>query len=354
MRRATLSRWMMSAALIPLLTAAWGQEASRPKGIPRNALYLPVTSKTVAWGYYWSESKPVMHMRAGETIVVDTLITSSPTGLGRGGVPPEKIEPELKEVYANYPAEAKGPGGHILTGPIYVDGAEPGDTLAVHIEKIDGRIDYAYNGLSGFLREDFQGVRHMRIIPLDWKTMTAHFAPGIDVPMHPFFGSIGVAPPPDVGRHSSVPPDMMGGNMDNKDLVAGTTIYFPVFVPGALLEVGDGHAGQGDGEVDQTAMETSLRGTFRVEVIKGTGQKYPRAETPTQFISMGFDPDLTKATKLAIEQMIDFLSSTKGMSKADAYQLISVAGDVHDTELVDQSLGVHVLVPKAIFRATDH
>ncbi|MGH9481525.1 MAG: acetamidase/formamidase family protein, partial [Terriglobales bacterium] len=152
------------------------------------------------------------------------------------------------------------------------------------------------------------------------------------------------------GKHSSVPPDLMGGNMDNKDLVAGSTVFFPVFVPGALFYAGDGHAGQGDGEIDITALETSLRGTFRFELIKHTQQQWPRAETPTQYISMGFNKDLVAATKQATEEMINFLAATKGMTKEDAYMLCSVAGNVHITELVDQNVGVHVLVPKAIFR----
>lgn len=312
--------------------------------------HLTASSKTVTWGHYCACDAPVLTVKPGATVVVDTLLTNSPTGLARNGVADDQIEPALKEVYANVPREARGPGGHILTGPIAIEGAEPGDTLAVHIEKITGRINYAYNSFgpkSGFL--EMPNQRKSRIIPLDWKTMIAHFAPGIDIPMHPFFGSIGVAPPAEVGKHSSTNPDLMGGNMDNKDLVAGTTVYFPVFAPGALFYAGDGHAGQGDGEVDITAIETSLEGTFRFELIKHTGQKWPRAETPTEYISMGFNPDLKAATTQAIQEMIDFLVATKGMTAADAYMLISVAGNVHDSELVDQSMGVHVLLPKALF-----
>lgn len=315
--------------------------------------HLVASSKTVAWGHYWAGDKPVLTIEPGQTVVVDTVLTNSPTGLARAGVADAQIEPDLKEIYANVPRDQRGPGGHILTGPIAIQGAEPGDTLAVHIVKIEGRIPYAYNSFgprSGFLPEFFPGEHQTKIIPLDWKHMVAHFAPGIDLPMHPFFGSMGVAPPAADGKHSSVPPDLMGGNMDNKDLVAGSTVYFPVFVPGALFYAGDGHAGQGDGEIDITAMETSLRGTFRFEVIKNTQQQWPRAETPTQYISMGFNKDLVAATKQATEEMINFLAATKGMTKEDAYMLCSVAGNVHITELVDQNVGVHVLVPKAIFR----
>ncbi|MGH9393747.1 MAG: acetamidase/formamidase family protein, partial [Terriglobales bacterium] len=180
-------------------------------------VHLAVSSKTVAWGHYWAGDKPVLTVQPGATVVVDTLLTNSPAGLARNGVADNQIEPELKEVYANVPREARGPGGHILTGPIAIAGAEPGDTLAVHIEKIEGRINYAYNSFSarsGFL--EMPGERKSRIIALDWTTMLAHFAPGIDIPMHPFFGSMGVAPPLEQGKHSSTPPDLMGGNMDNK------------------------------------------------------------------------------------------------------------------------------------------
>ncbi len=335
----------MRSALWVLLAATSLLAAQAP-------LHVRVSAKTVTWGHYCACDKPVLKIKPGQTVIMDTLLTNSPMGLSRAGVPQNQIQATLKEVYADVPRSDRGPGGHILTGPIYIEGAEPGDTLAVHIVRIQGMIPYAYNAFgprSGFLPQYFPGEHKMRIIPLDWKTMIAHFAPGVDIPMHPFFGSMGVAPPAAMGKHSSVPPDLMGGNMDNKDLVAGSTVYFPVFTPGALFYAGDGHAGQGDGEIDITAMETSLRGTFQFDLIKHTGQTWPRAETPTQYISMGFNKNLTAAATQATEQMIDFLAATKHMSKEDAYMLCSVAGNVHVTELVDQNVGVHVLVPKAIF-----
>ena len=175
------------------------------------------------------------------------------------------------------------------------------------------------------------------------------FAPGVTLPLHPFFGSMGVAPPPALGRYDSTPPTMIGGNMDNKELVEGTTLYLPVFNKGALFEIGDGHAGQGNGEVDVTALETSLVGTLEFHLIKGTGQAYPRAETPTHYIAMGFDDDLSIAAHKAVREMVDFLAATKGLSRDDAYMLVSVAGDVDVTEVVDRNKGVHVMMPKAIF-----
>jgi acetamidase/formamidase len=179
--------------------------------------------------------------------------------------------------------------------------------------------------------------------------MTASFGPGITIPLHPFFGSMGVAPPVEMGRWDSAPPTIIGGNMDNKELVEGTVLFLPVFVKGALFEVGDGHAGQGNGEVDVTAMETSLTGTFQFVLHKGEHLPYPRAETPTHFIAMGFDDDLAVATQKAVRNMVAFLAAHKGISRDDAYMLVSVAGDVDITELVDRNKGVHVMMPKGIF-----
>jgi acetamidase/formamidase len=311
---------------------------------------LEATPKTIAYGYYWSEAAPVLRIASGDVIDVDTLLTNSPMGLSRAGVPDEKIQASLKAIVAEVTGDRRGPGGHILTGPVFIEGAAPGDALQVDILSIDLAIDYGYNGCSGFLRENCEQGKGIRIIALDKRAMTATFAPGIVIPLHPFFGSLGVAPAPDIGRVSSTPPGTHAGNLDNKDLVAGTTLYIPVFVPGALFEIGDGHAAQGDGEVDQTAIETSLRGKVRLTVRKGMKLAWPRAETPTHYMSMAADRDLTVATKTAIQEMIDFLTAAKGLTKHDAYQLTSVAGDVAITQLVDQTLGVHVKMPKSIFK----
>src|SRR5947208_4097969 len=158
--------------------------------------------------------------------------------------------------------------------------------------------------------------------------MTPEYAPGIVIPLLPFFGSMGVAPAPELGRVSSNPPGRHAGNLDNRELVAGTILFIPVFVPGALFEIGDGHAAQGDGEVDQTAIETSLRGRVQLTVKKRMALTWPRAETATDFISMAADPDLKVATATAIQEMVDFLATTRGLSKHEAYQLVSIAGNV--------------------------
>ena len=313
---------------------------------------LEATPATIAYGWYDAAGAPVLRIASGDIIDVDTLLTNTPAGLARAGVPADQIQASLKAIVEQTPREKRGPGGHILTGPVFVEGAEPGDALEVKVLSIDLAIPYGYNGCSGFLREncDPNGPNRTRIIPLDAKTMTAAFAPGIVVPLRPFFGSMGVAPPPEAGRISSNPPWIHAGNLDNRALVAGTTLFIPVHAPGALFEVGDGHAAQGDGEVDQTGIETSLRGKLQLTVRKGMKLAWPRAETATDYISMGTDEDLTKATKIAIQEMIDFLVAEKKMDKMTAYQLTSIAGNVAITQLVDGKVGVHVKMPKDIFK----
>ena len=335
-----------AVALAAVLLA--GAAQAQPTG---RTFTLEVTPQTVAWGNYDAAAKPVLTIHSGDTVVIHTLLTNNPTGLERNGVPPEQVEASLRDVYANVPASARGPGGHILTGPIEIEGAEPGDTLEIRILKIDLAIPYAYNGFrfgAGILTDDFPYAR-TKIIPLDRQRMVANFAPGVTIPLRPFFGSMGVAPPPSFGRYDSTPPTVIGGNMDNKELVAGTTLYLPVFNKGALFEVGDGHAGQGNGEVDVTAMETSLIGTLQFVLHKGEKLNYPRAETPTHYIAMGFDDDLSIAAHKAVREMVDFLVAKKGLSRDDAYMLVSVAGDADITEVVDRNKGVHVMMPKAIF-----
>ncbi len=314
---------------------------------------LEVKPTTVAWGNYDATRTPVLRIKSGDTVIVHTLLTNNPAGLERNGVKPEDVQASLREVYANVPQSERGPGGHILTGPIYIEGAEPGDTLEIRIKKIDLAIPYAYNGFRygvGLLTDDFPYAR-TKIVPLDRKRMVGLFGPGIEVPLHPFFGSMGVAPPKDFGRYDSTPPTIHGGNMDNKDLVAGSTLYLPVYNPGALFQAGDGHAAQGNGEVDVTALETSLVGTFEFVLHKASEMTttYPRAETPTHYIAMGFDDNLSAATTKAVRNMVAFLVETKHMTRDDAYMLASVAGDLAITEIVDRNKAVHMSMPKAAF-----
>ena len=311
---------------------------------------LSASPATVAWGYYWAKAKPVLTVHSGDTVRIQTLSTCGPNErLEKEGVAAADIPSYNADIYRE--VKDKGPGGHILTGPVAIAEAEPGDVLEVQILKIDIDTPFACNGFGpgrGFLPNDYP-YGHTKIIPLDRERMIGKFAPGIEIPLHPFFGSMGVAPPEGAGRIDSAPPWMHAGNMDNKELVAGTTLYIPVHAAGGLFEVGDGHAGQGNGEVDITAMETFLTGTFRFLVHKDRHLLWPRAETPTHYISMGFSPDLKEATTLAVRDMINFLVEEKHLSRDEAYMLTSVAVDVDITQLVDGNVGVHAMCPKNIF-----
>ena len=264
---------------------------------------------------------------------------------------PDQIAAELKAIYAE--VKDKGPGPHVLTGPIFVEGAEAGDTLEVRILKVKVGAPYAYNSFSprnGVLAGDDFAKGALKIIPFDMERNVAKFARNIEIPLRPFFGSMGVAPPEAAGRINSAPPGIHAGNLDNKDLVEGTKLFIPVHVAGALFEAGDGHAGQGNGEVDVTALETGLEGTFLFVVRKDMHLKWPRAETPTHFIAMGLNPDLTEALKTAVRESIDFLVTEKHLSREDAYMLSSVAVDFNVTQAVDGTKGVHAMIPKSIFK----
>jgi acetamidase/formamidase len=241
--------------------------------------------------------------------------------------------------------------GNALTGPIYVEGAEPGDMLEVRILGFEFLHPFGWTGFApdrGTLPDEFPYAR-FRLIRFNQQSGTAEFRPGITLKLAPFWGTIGVAPPLASGPVPSGVPGPMGGNFDNKELVAGSTLYLPVHVSGGLLSMRDGHALQGDGEVSVSAVETSLRGTIQVFVRKGKWIRWPRAETPTHFISMGLHPDLDEAARIAVREMIDFLVQEKGLSRDDAYMLCSLAGDLRVTQIVDGTKGIHAMLPKSIF-----
>jgi len=304
----------------------------------------------VVWGYYAADTPPALRVRSGDTVEIDTVITYCPARLEAAGVPSDQIEPALRAIYKE--VTDKGPGGHILTGPVYVEDAEPGDVLEVRIRSIRLALPYAYNGFrpgAGFLPDEFPYAR-IKIIPLDFERMTAQFSDRIEIPLRPFFGSMGVAPPEAAGRISSAPPWFHAGNLDNKEFVAGTTLFVPVHARGALFQAGDGHAGQGNGEVDITALETSLVGTFQFVVRKDLHLRWPRGETPTHYVTMGLHEDLREAARLAVLEMIDFLVTEKHLTRDDAYMLASVAADLSITQLVDGNKGVHAIIAKSIFR----
>jgi acetamidase/formamidase len=303
---------------------------------------------TVVLGGYDARVKPALTIKSGDIVEIETAYDVA--GLRQWGVKEEWIRPESREMHLDQVKE-RGPGPHMLVGPVYVVGAEPGDVLEVRIQAIDLLDPFAVNVFwpdHGTLAADFP-FEYVKLVPLDLEMKIARFAPGIDVPLHPFFGSMGVAPPRSVGRVNSRPPGVFGGNMDNKDLVAGTTLYLPVLVPGALFQAGDTHAAQGHGEMDGTALETSLRGTFQLVVRKDLHWRWPHAETPTAFITMGFSQDLDEAAMMASREMVAFLAERYKLRPEDAYVLASGAVDLHVTQNVDGVKGVHASVSKSLF-----
>ena len=305
-----------------------------------------VTPSTVQWGYFAAEAKPVLTVKPGELVTIDTIV-GIPDMLEELGAAADDPIREMKEMYAK--VKDRGPGPHFLTGPVAIEGAIPGDVLEIEIVEVRLRSPYGWMMIepgSGALPEDFPYLRK-KLIPLDRDKMLAEFAPGIRIPVRPFFGNLGLAPP--MGRLNSAPPAFNAGNLDNKWLVAGTRLMIPVQVPGGLFSVGDGHAAQGNGEVCVTAIETNLTGVFRFQVHKDMKLRWPRAETPTHIITMGLHESLDEAARRATKEMIDYLTMERWLSRDDAYMLTSAAVDLHVTQVVDGVKGVHAMLPKAIF-----
>ena len=303
--------------------------------------YLNPTPQTVHWGHFNASIPAVLQVESGDEVVIDTF-----SGGMSEVADPSLFRPEHRLIVDTVP-QIMGP--HILTGPVRVKGAEPGDTLEVRILDIELTTDWGWNiirPLKGALPEDFPNLSR-RVIPIDRQTNVARLPWGVDVPLRPFFGIIGVAPPPAYGLVSSVEPREYGGNIDNKEFIPGTSLFLPVFVPGANLSVGDGHAVQGDGEVCLTALETCLKGRFQVIVHKQS-LNFPRAITPTHYISMGMDVDLDYAAKQALRNMIKWLTEIKPWTAEEAYVFCSLACDLHVTQLVDGNKGIHAMVSRSV------
>jgi acetamidase/formamidase len=305
---------------------------------------LDASPKTCHWGYLDAALKPVLSVQSDDTVTVHCLSGGHPELPGA----PYTVLPEHREVIDNIVHKF---GPHILTGPIEIAGAEPGDVLEVKIEAIQLRQDWGWNQmwpLKGSLPEDFPQHRLLHL-PIDRNAMTTRMPWGTVVPLRPFFGILAVAPKPVYGTVSSVEPREFGGNMDNKEFVPGTSLLLPVWTKGALFSAGDGHAVQGDGEVNLTALETALTGTFKFALHKKRGLRYPRALTPTHYITMGMDPDLDDAAKMALRDMIKVLGELHGLAPVDAYAFCSLACDLHVTQLVDGNKGVHAMVARSLF-----
>ncbi len=302
---------------------------------------LDPSPATVHWGYLDAKILPRLTVESGDTVVIDTVSG----GLGDVG-DTSIMRPHHRAICEQL---KPSPGPHILTGPVAIRGAEPGDTLEVRIKAMELTVDWGWNlirPLRGTLPEDYPNFR-CRILPIDRKVMTTTLPWGVTIPLSPFFGILAVAPPPNYGPCSSVEPREFGGNIDNKEFVAGTSLFLPVFVPGANFSCGDGHAVQGDGEVCLTALETSLKGTFEFVVHKKK-LDMPRAITPTHYVTHGLDPDLDDAAKQALRDMIRWLVEMKGWSSEEAYVFCSLACDLRVTQLVDGNKGIHAMVARKV------
>ncbi len=313
---------------------------------------LKPSPTTVRWGHFSAAVPPVLTINSGDIVALETIAAWDPAIIDRSGVvPPSAVPEHTREIYRE--VKDRGPGPHVLTGPIAITGAMPGDVLEVRILDVQLAIPYGFNvqrPYAGALPDQFTAL-WQRTLPIDMVAKTSRILPGVVVPVdRPFFGTMGVAPDITQGRINSGPPGVHAGNLDNKDLVAGTTLYLPVHAPGALFSVGDSHAAQGHGEVDLTAIETGLKGRFQFIVRKDMKLIWPRAETPTHWIAMGLNPDLDEAAKLAVRETIDFITQKfPRITREEAYMIASVAVDYHVTQIVDGTKGVHGMIPKSIF-----
>lgn len=307
--------------------------------------HLPSSPETIHWGWFDAGLPHLLTIDSGDRITIDTL-SGGPANLPGEGF---HVPPELLQVHAK--SQRRLPG-HMLTGPVGIRGAEPGDVLEVRIIDVQLRQDWGYTfvrPLAGAFPTDIQAFEQF-ITRLDAEGKLGLLPWGLEIPLRPFFGVMGVAPPAAWGSISTIQPRAHGGNLDNKELVPGATLYLPVFNHGAGFSVGDGHAVQGDGEVCTTAIETALTGTFEIHLRKDLRQGYPSAETPGHVITMGMDPDLDTAAKDALGRMVDRIAQETGLSRERALMLMSLQADVRVTQLVNEHKGIHVMLPKTTLR----
>jgi acetamidase/formamidase len=317
------------------------------------------TPETVLWGYIAANLPPALTVKSAQVVQIEALSHQGLTTnkdpekfFGAYGIPSNEVLADAKTVFA----EVKRPRGasvHILTGPIYLEGAEPGDTLEVRVLDIKFRVPYGVNNtgpgkgvLPGLLKEP-----SAKVIRLDLERRVALFSDDIQIPLNPFMGIMAVSPPTSLGMVSSTPPGAWGGNIDLKFCGIGSSLFLPVFNKGGQFFTGDGHAVQGDGEVDGGAIEISLKPTLQFILHKDKNIKLPRVETATDYLTTGLDVDLNVATRIALQEAVDFLQTEKGMTAADAYALSSLAVDLGIGEAVDIVNLVYAKIPKKIFKS---
>jgi acetamidase/formamidase len=312
--------------------------------------HIEPTPSTVRRGMFDASFPPVLTVESGDTVILE-CVSGRKENMPKPGSG-LTIPPALQTIIdANLPSI----GGHILTGPVAVAGAAPGDMLEIRIDKVELGADWGYNiirALAGTLPEDFHSTT-LTHIPVDRARNVCTLPWGSELALAPFFGVMGVAPPPEFGTISSKEPRIHGGNLDNKELVAGSTLYLPVWVPGGLFSAGDGHGVQGDGEVCISALEMCLTGTFTLILHKGGGTARPlltrpRAETATHFITMGVNEDMDQAMKQAVREMIAFICSRTNLSREQAYMFCSLAVDFHVTQTVNGEKGIHGMLRKGL------
>jgi acetamidase/formamidase len=306
---------------------------------------IDASPETVHWGYFDAGLAPLLTVNSGDIVTIST-VSGGPEVMPKA---PLVVPDALSAVHATQ--RPKLPG-HICTGPVAVRGARAGHVLEVRIKSIDLHYDWGFTYVGpqkGALPDDFDEM-HLMHIPLDRERLTGRMPWGLELPLRPFFGVMAVAPPASWGALSTLPPRRNGGNLDNKELVAGTTLYLPIHADGALFSVGDGHGVQGDGEVCVTAIETGLIGTFELHLREDMQLTWPMAETPTHIMTMAFDPDLDDCVVIALRSMIDLIVERAGITKAEAYALCSLAADLRITQVVNGNKGVHVMLDKSLLQ----
>ena len=373
---------VVAAGCAPPEAVTDGVEASTTSAAAPEADHFVASSpENTNWGWFPIDKEPVLRVRPGETVRMDTLTHNGAVQdeepvawLTALGVPREEIHQDVLDFWASRGARPReGRSGHVITGPVYVEGAEPGDMLEIEILSVETRAPWGVNNTSprgGVFSESYPGARPddpaleippgtRHLIRTGWVNgrEVAFLSDDIHVPLAPFMGILAVAPDPVVGEpgvsvpgvQGSRPPGAFGGNLDVKDLKAGTTVYLPVFHPGALFYTGDPHGAQGDGEVSGTAIEQSLSGVFRFAVHKGRAPSSPWAEDDDFYMVMGIDLDLDRAARAATWEVVEFLGEEKGLSPAKALSLASIAVDFRVSEVVDLTQVVTGYIPKSIF-----
>jgi acetamidase/formamidase len=352
-----LPQWLLAAILFAFALPAMAQSSP-----PVPDATLRSTPDTVLWGYFAADVPPVLHVKSGQTVRIDTVshsgmnTTDDPVSyFARSGIAADQVLQDVIDIYRRVP-HPKGASAHVLTGPIFIEGAALGDMLEVRILALEHRVPYGVNNSNrgtGVLPELLNGPS-AKVIKFDLARNVALFSSDVEIPLRPFMGIMAVAPPRDLGLVSSRPPSRWGGNMDFNKLNVGATLYLPVFNNGALFFTGDSHAVQGDGEIDGTAIEASLTATLQFIVHKGDGRsmRWPRAEDASFYYAMGMDLDLNKAIQEAAQETVAFLHDQKGLSTADAYALASVGVDFRVAEAVDAVQMVYGMIPKRLFKQT--